>query len=114
MASAKATEAAVKRQLEQTQQRFKVGLIAITDVHEAQAQYDSATVDLITAETMLDIAYESLAVLTGERYDRIMPLKESIPVLSPVPADRTHWEQKSIRSKSRCVDLRKKSNQRSA
>ena len=96
LASAKATEAAVKRQLEQTQQRFKVGLIAITDVHEAQAQYDSATVDLITAETMLDIAYESLAVLTGERYDRIMPLKESIPVLSPVPADRTHWEQKAL------------------
>lgn len=96
LASAKATEAAVKRQLEQTQQRFKVGLIAITDVHEAQAQYDSATVDLISAETMLDIAYESLAVLTGERYDRIMPLKESIPLAGPMPADRTHWEQKAL------------------
>jgi outer membrane protein len=96
LASAKATEAAVKRQLEQTQQRFKVGLIAITDVHEAQAQYDSATVDLISAETSLDIAYESLAVLTGERYDRILPLKEEIPLLGPMPADRTHWEQKAL------------------
>ena len=96
LASAKATEAAVKRQLEQTQQRFKVGLIAITDVHEAQAQYDSATVDLISAETMLDIAYESLAVLTGERYDRIQPLKETIPLVGPTPADRTHWEQKAL------------------
>jgi len=96
LASAKATEAAVKRQLEQTQQRFKVGLIAITDVHEAQAQYDSATVDLITAETMLDIAYESLAVLTGERYDRIHPLKETIQLAGPMPADRTHWEQKAL------------------
>jgi outer membrane protein len=96
LASAKATEAAVKRQLEQTQQRFKVGLIAITDVHEAQAQYDSATVDLITAETMLDIAYESLAVLTGTRYDRIMPLKETIPLVGPMPADRAHWEHKAL------------------
>jgi outer membrane protein len=96
LASAKATEAAVKRQLEQTQQRFKVGLIAITDVHEAQAQYDSATVELITAETLLDIAYESLAVLTGERYDRIIPLKEQIPLVGPMPADRTHWEQKAL------------------
>lgn len=96
LASAKATEAAVKRQLEQTQQRFKVGLIAITDVHEAQANYDSATVDLITAETQLDIAYESLAVLTGERYDRIQPLKETIPLVGPVPADRAHWEQKAL------------------
>jgi outer membrane protein len=96
LAAAKATEAAVKRQLEQTQQRFKVGLIAITDVHEAQAQYDSATVDLITAETQLDIAYESLAVLTGERHDRINPLKEEIALVSPTPADRTHWEQKAL------------------
>ncbi|MFT6153404.1 MAG: outer membrane protein, partial [Bermanella sp.] len=96
LASAKATEAAVKRQLEQTQQRFKVGLIAITDVHEAQAQYDSATVELITAETLLDIAYESLAVLTGERYDRILPLKEVIPLIGPMPADRTYWEQKAL------------------
>jgi outer membrane protein len=96
LASAKATEAAVGRQLEQTQQRFKVGLIAITDVHEAQAQYDSATVELITAETLLDIAYESLAVLTGERYDRILPLKEVIPLIGPMPADRTYWEQKAL------------------
>lgn len=96
LAAAKATEAAVKRQLEQTQQRFKVGLIAITDVHEAQAQYDSATVDLITAETQLDIAYESLAVLTGKRYDRINPLKEQIPLAGPNPKDRAYWEQKAL------------------
>jgi len=96
LAAAKANEAAVKRQLEQTQQRFKVGLIAITDVHEAQAIYDGATVELIAAESQLDIAYETLAVLTGERYDRINPLKESLPLLGPVPADRAHWEQKAL------------------
>ncbi|GAA6135523.1 efflux transporter outer membrane subunit OpmH [Oceaniserpentilla sp. 4NH20-0058] len=96
LASAKAQEAAVKRQLEQTQQRFKVGLIAITDVHEAQAVYDGATVELIAAESQLDIAYEALALLTGERYDRINPLKETIPLVGPVPADRTAWEQKAL------------------
>jgi outer membrane protein len=96
LASAKAQEAAVKRQLEQTQQRFKVGLIAITDVHEAQAIYDNATVDLIAAESELDIAYESLALLTGERYDRINPLKEQMPLTGPMPSDRNHWEQKAL------------------
>ena len=96
LASAKAQEAAVKRQLEQTQQRFKVGLIAITDVHEAQAVYDSAVVDLITGETQLDIAYESLALLTGKRYDRINPLKETLSLLVPIPADRKHWENKAL------------------
>lgn len=34
---------AIERQLEQTKQRFAVGLTAITDVHEAQAQYDLAS-----------------------------------------------------------------------
>jgi outer membrane protein len=38
-----AEKAAIERQLEQTKQRFAVGLTAITDVHEAQAQYDLAT-----------------------------------------------------------------------
>lgn len=96
LASAKAQEAAVKRQLEQTQQRFKVGLIAITDVHEAQAVYDGATVELIAAESQLDIAYESLALLTGARYDRIDPLKETIPLTGPIPADKKAWEQKAL------------------
>ena len=96
LASAKAQEEAVKRQLEQTEQRFKVGLIAITDVHEAQAAYDGATVELIAGESQLDIAYESLALLTGERYDRISPLKDNIPLTGPNPQDRTHWVQKAL------------------
>ena len=37
----RAEKAAVGRQLEQTKQRFEVGLSAITDVHDAQAQYDA-------------------------------------------------------------------------
>jgi outer membrane protein len=42
LASAKAEEAALKRQLEQSQKRFDVGLIAKTDVLEAQAQLDAS------------------------------------------------------------------------
>lgn len=96
LASAKAEEAAVKRQLEQTEQRFKVGLIAITDVHEARAVYDGATVTLIAAQSQLDIAYEALAQLTGERYTSVDALKVEIPLTGPVPADRAHWEQEAL------------------
>ena len=35
-----AEKRAIERQLEQTKHRFSVGLTAITDVHEAQAQFD--------------------------------------------------------------------------
>jgi outer membrane protein len=41
------------RQLEQAKQRFEVGLIAITDVHEAQARYDITVADVIEAENLL-------------------------------------------------------------
>ena len=37
-----AEEKALAKQLEQTKQRFDVGLTAITEVHEAQAAFDSA------------------------------------------------------------------------
>lgn len=61
----RANKAAVERQLEQTQQRFEVGLTAITDVHEAEAERDKALADEINAENTLDNSYESLRELTG-------------------------------------------------
>lgn len=45
-----AEKRAIERQLEQTKQRFAVGLTAMTDVHEAQAQYDLASATEILAE----------------------------------------------------------------
>ncbi|HEY6527804.1 MAG TPA: TolC family protein, partial [Cellvibrionaceae bacterium] len=48
--TAKSEEAALARQLEQTKQRFAVGLIAITDVHEAQAAYDAAVAAKLLAQ----------------------------------------------------------------
>lgn len=44
-----ADKKAIARQLEQAKQRFEVGLIAITGVHEAQARYDQAVTDEILA-----------------------------------------------------------------
>jgi len=63
--SVTANKRAVERQLEQTKQRFDVGLIAITDVHEAQAAYDRTVVDLINAENTLANNYYLLRELTG-------------------------------------------------
>ncbi|GLS82472.1 outer membrane channel protein TolC [Paraferrimonas haliotis] len=60
-----AEKRAIERQLEQTKQRFAVGLTAITGVHEAQAQFDLATADLITAQNQLENSYEALREITG-------------------------------------------------
>ncbi|MGL5947967.1 MAG: outer membrane channel protein TolC [Aeromonas sp.] len=65
LAFVRANKVAVERQLEQTQQRFAVGLTAITDVHEAEASRDQALADEIRAENTLANNYEVLRELTG-------------------------------------------------
>lgn len=84
--TAKAEEKAVKRQLEQIQQRFEVGLIAITEVHEAEASYDLSYANLIGQEAALDISYEALEQITGQRFENIQPLKDDVSFSIPKKA----------------------------
>ncbi|WEM41975.1 outer membrane channel protein TolC [Photobacterium sp. DA100] len=70
----RAEKAAVGRQLEQTKQRFEVGLSAITDVHDAQAQYDSVLADEILAENALTNSYEGLREITGQEHTDLSTL----------------------------------------
>ncbi|MCG9683707.1 outer membrane channel protein TolC [Vibrio sp. Isolate23] len=69
LAFVQAEKAAVGRQLEQTKQRFEVGLSAITDVHDAQAQYDTVLADEVLAENSLINSYEGLREITGIEHD---------------------------------------------
>lgn len=69
--SVRANKAAVARQLEQTKQRFEVGLSAITDVHDAQAQYDRVLADEVVAENNLLNQYEALREITGQEHNNI-------------------------------------------
>jgi outer membrane protein len=71
---------AVKRQLEQVQQRFDVGLVAITDVLESQAAYDNAVVRGIQAEGDYAITFETLSTLTGQSYDALNRLSDALPI----------------------------------
>lgn len=89
--TAKAEENAFSHQLEQTRQRFEVGLTAITEVHEAQAVYDSAVAERFIAEGRLGIAFEGLEVITGRPHYQLSPLKQDLPVTPPTPADRSAW-----------------------
>ena len=82
---------AVASQLEQNQQRFEVGLTAITDVHEAQARFDSVNANTLLAEGNLGIAFEQLEVLTGQESDSIAPVGDNFPVNPPTPSDRESW-----------------------
>ena len=56
----------LNRQLEQANQRFEVGLSAITDVQEAQAGYDLAVAQEIVAINAIDNAKEEIRELCGD------------------------------------------------
>lgn len=86
-----ADKKAIARQLEQAKQRFEVGLIAITGVHEAQARYDQAVTDEIVAQNDLDNAWEDLREILGIRPDKLAMLKEKVAMEPPVPAAIDEW-----------------------
>lgn len=91
LASSQSEEKAIQQQLEQTQQRYDVGLIAITDVHEARAAYDLAIVDRLTEEVRLGIAYENLTLITGQSHSSINNLASNFPVTKPQPENSDAW-----------------------
>jgi len=87
-----AERTAIARQLEQAQKRFEVGLIAITDVHEAQARFDSAEAQAILAENLLENAYQALAVITGDASIRnFARLGDRLVLTLPDPASAKEW-----------------------
>jgi len=94
--TAKAQEAAIGRQLDQTKQRFEVGLVAITDVYESQASFDSATVDVLNAKGAVGIAFEGLDNITGTSIQTIAPLSEEYVAKNPDPAQRDEWVAKAL------------------
>ena len=93
---ARAERESLSGQLEQAKQRFDVGLIAITDVQEAQAGYDRAFAQVITAENALQNAEEGLREVTGDYPSSLWTLGEKLPLERPSPNDVGHWTETAI------------------
>lgn len=85
-----------ERQLEQIKQRFDVGLVAITDVHEAQARYDLSRSQFIAAENILDNESEALRRITGRYHKHLAPLQKETPLDPPEPNDIEHWTKVAL------------------
>ncbi|MDX1554404.1 MAG: TolC family outer membrane protein [Xanthomonadales bacterium] len=88
---AEAEEEALQRQFEQAEQRFEVGLTAVTDVHEARASYDNARARAIVARNNLEDAKEALVVLTGRTFEEFDRLQDELPLVEPEPASSSEW-----------------------
>ncbi len=91
LASTKAEEAAFKRQLDQANERFDVGLSDKTDVLEAQAGFDTARANRIIAERQVDDAFQALTTLTNREHSALEGILHSLPILAPTPNDAKAW-----------------------
>ncbi|HMM68123.1 MAG TPA: TolC family outer membrane protein [Dokdonella sp.] len=88
---AQANEQALNRQMEQAQQRFEVGLSAITDVNDAKAQHDTAVANVITAQNTLDDNKEALRQLTNKEPGNLKKLRDQLPLDKPNPENPEDW-----------------------
>lgn len=98
LTSAQVEKKAIERQLDQAQKRFEVGLVAITDVHEAQASFDLAIANQLVAENQILRAKESLSEITGDTHDSLDPLKDEIRLASPEPDNIDEWVKRAVQN----------------
>lgn len=93
----KANEEAYRQSYEQADQRFKVGLAAITDVYQAKSYYELAKAQTIAAENSLNDAKEALRQITGQPVGELKKLRDDLPMDAPSPADPNAWVEEAIK-----------------
>jgi len=96
LAAQQASLEALTRQLDQANKRFQVGLIAITDVKEAQAAHDAAAASVIDAKRNLSSMQQALRQITAQDYPDLSKPGDNMPLLTPQPADPDRWVSTSM------------------
>jgi outer membrane protein len=95
---AKANEDAFRQQYEQSDQRFKVGLSAITDVYQAKAYYEAAKSQTIAAQNTVNDAREALTQITGKPTGDLKKLRDDLPMEPPTPTDQDSWVKQALQT----------------
>lgn len=88
---ARASQKAFKNQLAQAQKRYEVGLVAVTDVANAQANYDQANANIITARNALENAQSALASIIGKQPGELDDVRTNLKTPRPNPAIPDDW-----------------------
>jgi outer membrane protein len=77
--------------LNQAKSREQTGVGPRSDVEQAQAFYDATEQSVIDARNALDDANLALTQIVGQPVDKVAPLRDDIPLLSPQPATADEW-----------------------
>jgi outer membrane protein len=89
-------EKAILKQLDQTKQRYEVGLSAITEVQEAKLAYDLSQANRINNEGRLFNSRESLNALIGKEIISLEELTDKLEITLPEPSSKEEWVQKGL------------------
>ena len=91
LAAAEAAETALKKQFDFASKRLEVGLAPITDVYEAQAQYDAARANTLLARNAAQDAYQALLEITNTPTGNLKALPDDFKPALPAEKDANAW-----------------------
>jgi outer membrane protein len=96
--TATAERIAIGKQLEQSTERFNVGLSAITDVKEQQASFDVSKANEIIAANDLSNKRETLRFIINTYPENLKVADENMPLVIPEPMNIDDWVNKSLQN----------------
>jgi outer membrane protein len=96
----------VTRQLEQAEARYKIGLIAVTDVEEARASHDSTAAAVIAAKRALASTEELLREIIGDPFDHLAVPVEPFDMANPDPISEDRWVEMALQQNLSLVSSR--------
>ena len=91
LATAQAQKQAFAEQLAQARKSFEVGVVTITDTHEAQARYDLTNAQEIAAQNDLEVKRRSLEKYINSESPELARLSEAARLALPEPNNMDAW-----------------------
>jgi outer membrane protein len=91
LVSTQAEKRSLAEQLRQTEEQFKVGLIAVTDVDQVRANHDIVAAREIAQQNDVSDKLEGLRAITGVFYKKLAAIKGSAPLIPPTPNNINEW-----------------------
>ncbi len=86
-----AQKRAITEQLAAARRNFEVGTATITDQQEAQARFDLATAQELSAQNDVEVKRAALGTLIGRPVQMIHVLRPGITLQGPEPAQESTW-----------------------
>ena len=91
LAATRSEENAFMAKLKQTQGRFDLGMIAVSEVIELQSVYDLAKIRTLNEVSNVESTTELLSIMTGMNHSSLNLLRSDFVVTSPEPLLMQEW-----------------------